>query len=65
MLKDLDEEDDEEGFLWCLRGYPFTCPFELPFYDLDDPATLFALDEVCRDCPRRLEYERRHRSFAV
>ena len=63
----MDEKEEEEGFLWCLRGYPFMCPFALPFevIDLDDPEFLYALDEICSICLERLEYERRHRGFAV
>jgi len=61
------EEDDEEALLWCLRGYPFKCPV-LPLVeviDLDDPDLLFILDEFCRNCLKRLEYEWLYESFAV
>lgn len=58
------DEDDEEELLWCLRGYPFTCPV-MPPGEVDDPDLLLLLDAVCGNCQQRLEYERRHRSFAV
>ena len=58
------EEDDEEALLWCLRGYPVKClvlsPVEI--IDLDAPALLSLLDEICNTCLQRLEYERRHMS---
>ena len=61
------DEDEEEEQRWCLRGYPFKCPFEetRQFADIDDPDARSFLDEFCRDCPERLEYERHHRSFTV
>jgi hypothetical protein len=62
----LDEKEEKEVLL-CLRGYPFLCSFTLPFEidDIDDPDFLYTLDEVCTICSKRLEYEKRHVSFAV
>jgi hypothetical protein len=58
----------EEGSLpWCPRGYPFKCPFEevIQFVGRDDANLLSALDDFCRNCPRRLDYERHHHGFTV
>ena len=50
MYEYLDEEDDEEEVLLCLRGYPFTCPVKLPFEieDIEDPDVLCTLNEIAR-----------------
>jgi hypothetical protein len=63
----LDEQVEEEESLSCLRGYPFMCPFALPFEieDIDDQGFLYTLDAICTICQKRLEYERSHVSFAV
>lgn len=67
MYEYLDEQVEEEESLSCLRGYPFMCPFALPFEieDIDDPGFLYTLDAICTICQKRLEYERSHVSFAV
>lgn len=66
MYEDVDE-DDEDTLRWCLRGYPVICsvlpPVEVD--DLDASTLLSLLDAVCSTCLQRLEYERRHMSFAV
>jgi len=66
LLEFYDSEEEEEA-PWCFRGYPFQCPFEeaLQFVEIDDPDTLFILDDVCSNCPLRLEYEKYHRDFIV
>jgi hypothetical protein len=63
----LDEKEEEEEVLLCLRGYPFLCSFTLSFEMdvIDDPEFLYTLEEFCAICEKRLEYERSHVSFAV
>jgi hypothetical protein len=62
----LDEKEEKEVLL-CLRGYPFVCSFAFSFEIdvIEDPEFLYTLDEFCENCQKRLEYERRHVSFAV
>lgn len=52
------EDEEEERLPWCLRGYPFKCPFEeiTQFIDVDNPDPISALNELCRNCPKRIEY---------
>jgi hypothetical protein len=67
MYEYLEVEEEEDEVLFCLRGYPFMCPFTLPFEieDIDDHELLYSLNEICKICTKRLEYEQRHVSFAV
>lgn len=66
MFEFWDNEGEGEQ-LWCLRGYPFECLLweVIHFVGMDDPDLLVALDEICRSCPERLEYERHNRGFTV
>jgi hypothetical protein len=67
MYEYLDVVEEENDALFCLRGYPFMCPFTRPFEieDIDDHELLYSLDEFCTICKKRLEYEQCHVSFAV
>jgi len=60
-------EIEENDLPWCLRGYPFKCTYEeaIQFIDVEDVNLLYALDKVCRNCPKRLEYEKHHIDFTI